>query len=86
MSDDRFYIASDYAGVVGGKHSFYYGYEEVAGGRYGEEWCFVAKTDGAETLRVPASKLVGKPEPFECAECLLAGIAMWLRRNTDAAA
>lgn len=71
-----YYSASDYAGVYGGVVAFYYGYEQTLG----DEWCFVAKERGVETLRLPQSKL-GCKDPWGVEENLLAGIAQWLERN-----
>ena len=71
MSD--FYTASDYASVCGGKTSFYFGYEETLG----DEWCFVAKVDGKETIRIPQSKL-GVGGGSDMSDFLLAGISLWL--------
>lgn len=75
----KFYIASDYAGVSGGKFSFYFGYEITDDAN--DEWCFQAKDLNVEIMRIPHSQLKGNPSVYECHECLLAGIAMWLEKT-----
>ena len=74
----KFYIASDYAGVSGGGIAFYYGYEET----FREEWCFVVRKNGKETMRIPSTELGG--DRFNVAENLLIGISKWLQ-HYDAA-
>lgn len=68
-----YYVASDYAGVSGGGVTFYYGYEETLG----EEWCFVVRESGKETMRIPQSKL-GCKDRWNVVENLMAGISQWL--------
>ena len=61
------YEASDYCGMSIGKYHFYYGYEATHCDRhgdnseechcYGKEWCFTAKIDNEEVLRIPRSEL-----------------------------
>jgi len=53
----EYYLASDYIGMRVGNLEFYYGYEMIIQGDYGAEWCFVAKEDGVEELRIPQSSL-----------------------------
>jgi hypothetical protein len=67
------YAASDYAGISGGRFSFYFGYEETMG----EEWCFVAKEGDQEIMRIPQSKL-GVKDRWDVVENLMAGISKWL--------
>lgn len=71
-----YYVASDYAGLSGGAVSFYFGYEETLF----DEWCFVAKEHGKETLRLPQSKL-GVKDRWAVEENLMAGVAKWLERT-----
>jgi hypothetical protein len=70
------YVASDYAGLSGGGVEFYFGYEETLD----DEWCFTAKQQGEETLRLPQSKL-GVKDRWNVTENLLAGIVEWLERT-----
>lgn len=70
------YTASDYAGLSAGAVNFYFGYEQTMF----DEWCFVAKEHGKETLRLPQSKL-GVRDRWDVTENLLAGIGLWLERT-----
>lgn len=74
------YSASDYAGLSAGGVEFYFGYEETLD----EEWCFVAKERGEETLRLPQSKL-GVKDRWDVQANLLAGIGEWIERRQFAA-
>jgi len=49
------YHSDDYAGLESGNLKFYFGYEEID--EKTEEWCFVAKKDNKEILRIPQSEL-----------------------------
>lgn len=73
------YIAGDYAGFESNNLDAYYGYEETVKVGGEEEWCFVAwrksGTERTEIMRIPSSQLKGA-DSFECAECLLNGLAM----------
>jgi hypothetical protein len=77
------YSAGDYAGMISGRHRFYYGYEEIwknPNDPDGEQWAFVAYKDGKEKMRIPTTQLddlgnFGSPESY-----LLAGIALYLNR------
>lgn len=75
------YVASDYAGLSGGGVEFYFGYEETLD----DEWCFVVKERGVETLRLPQSKL-GVKDRWAVETNLMAGIAEWLERRSPPAA
>lgn len=75
------YVVSDYAGLSGGGVEFYFGYEETQD----DEWCFVVKEHGEETLRLPQSKL-GVKDRWDVQANLLAGIAEWLERRSPSAA
>lgn len=67
----RSYEASDYAGIESENLSAYYGYEELTAE---SEWCFVVRIHGEEVFRLPSSRLSEK-DKFNCAACLLAGLA-----------
>lgn len=71
------YVASDYAGLSGGRFAFYFGYEETLD----DEWCFVVKENGEETLRIPQSKL-GCKDQWDVTANLMAGISEWLERTS----
>lgn len=75
----EYYIASDYAGINTRYFEFYYGYEVTRGPEDDEEWCFTAKniTDGT-VATIPFSKLGAKCEMFNCEECLIAGLTLFL--------
>lgn len=80
----RVYVAGDYAGIkCDNGYSFYYGYEVTvktpdADEWESGEWCFEATFPSEdEKLVIPYSKLkeYNARDSFECAECLMAGIA-----------
>ena len=74
----QYYEASDYAGIKTDGFEAYYGYVvTVTDGDGGEEWCFMAKFGGRSKM-IPQSELPGKPDYFNCAECLIAGMAVIL--------
>ena len=73
----RFYHASDYAGLAGGRFAFYFGYEKTSGEGEDEEWCFVATKDDTEVFRATQSQIGwegGQPTEWG----VLAGIACFL--------
>lgn len=75
------YSASDYVGVTIGDLSFYYGYEETTGNEDEggwRSWCFVARDDGEEVMRIPTADLC--PRADGMAEYLLSGIAQYLAK------
>lgn len=74
------YQASDYCGMRNGRTEFYYGYEDVDDN---EEWCFTAKEDGVEVMRLPQSKLWYIPDA-DIMWYLLSGIGQYLQAK-DAA-
>lgn len=86
------YCSSDYAGMVSGEYSFYYGYEETycpkhkdkdCGDLYDcelQEWCFTASIGDKEVLRVPSSELWF--EYKDVSEYLLLGIGKFLEKQT----
>ena len=76
---EQFFTASDYAGLAGGDHEFYYGYESAPRSSEGEEgpWLFVAKHKGVVVMQYSAKDLGMEKRAFECAEVLLAGIARY---------
>ena len=65
------HIASDYAVITSENLEAYYGYEETT---LEDEWCFVAKVQNVEIVRIPWSQL-GVRDKYDCANCLLAGLA-----------
>ena len=67
-----YFVASDYAGLSGGRFSFYYGYEKTID----DEWCFVVSENDQEVARWPAS-ILGNPQ-FNVEAGLMAGISKWL--------
>ena len=71
------YIASDYAGCEWNGGAFYYGYEETT---EEGEWCFKA-TIGPKKIIIPVSEL-GDVDKWNCAECLIAGIARLLDNHS----
>ena len=81
------YISSDYAGLKVGEYHFYYGYEEpehpypknYEGDDWDEgDWCFVVKKKNKEIMRIPSREL---GDQFEVAECLLEGVAIFLKKE-----
>jgi len=87
------FTSDDYCGMVGGKYSFYFGYEETVCPKHKtntercddldcelSEWAFTATVDGKEVMRLPQSRLHPKQgeEPFFH---LLTGIALYLKRS-----
>jgi len=71
-NEPNVYSSSDYAGLVSGTFSAYYGYEEE---NEDGEWCFVAKDNGKEILRIPSSDL-HLDDNFNCEFALLKGLAV----------
>lgn len=75
------YESSDYAGIETRNANFYYGYERT---QYPDneddkgDWCFVATIKGLEEIVIPYGSIEGATDMFNCAECLMAGIAMVL--------
>lgn len=73
------YYSDDYAGLVSGNLSFYYGYEVEDPDT--EEWCFIVKKNGLEVFRLTTSKIeesiddrnLNMPQDY-----LVAGIGIWL--------
>ena len=72
------YGFEDYAGVIAGPHSFYYGYEETEG----DDWCFTYRRDGEVLLRLTSTELAQRgDDKWDCTLMLLRGIAQWLVRS-----
>ena len=74
------YSSDDYAGMVSGKLSFYYGYEEAD---EDDDWCFLAKENGQEKFRKTTKEIedsLGKEgwNLRDPKDYLLAGIAIYL--------
>lgn len=78
------YSASDYAGLNGGKYSFYYGYEfgkELDDdGREREVWGFEARVNGVVVLR--ARHKESWPSQWDTEKCLMYGIANFFDKET----
>jgi hypothetical protein len=81
----RVYVAGDYAGIkCDNGFELYYGYEVTIKPEGEGEWCFEAEfPNEEEKLTVPFSKIkeYGARDSFECAECLMAGIAYLLDKG-----
>jgi hypothetical protein len=69
----RWYSSSDYAGLSGGDHAFYYGYEKT---NDNGDWLFVAQKNGKVIMQYTANDL-GEKESSEVMDVLLAGIAKY---------
>lgn len=69
------YHSDDYAGLECDEAKFYYGYEETEN----DEWCFTAKINGIEKIKIPFSQLNAN-DSFDCRECLLFGIAFVINK------
>ena len=68
------YTAGDYAGLSGGRYSFYYGYEQTDPH---DNWLFIGKIDGIEIVAWTAEQL--DMEQFDdTARILMRGIAKFL--------
>lgn len=71
MTNPRWFIVSDYAGIEAGNLKFYYGYEvESPDG----QWCFQMKRNDHIVTTIPYSELPQVRNQEDCAECLLAGL------------
>jgi hypothetical protein len=84
----RVTTAGDYATLAAGGWSFYYGYEfGTTGGDDPESvWGFEAKRDGGVGMRLGYDgmrTIPGCPDQFECQDCLLFGIGVYLASYAD---
>ena len=78
MAKPYFYVSSDYAGLTTDKAKFYFGYKETDSN---DEWCFVAKIEGIEPIKVPESKLgAPKESGMHVVDCLIIGIGWVLTK------
>lgn len=79
-------IASDYATLMAGPCSFYYGYEFGRTQEDEEVWGFRYKREGAVVLEISyeeMTKYPGCPGQFHVAECLLFGIGILCTNKKD---
>jgi hypothetical protein len=70
----RWYSSSDYAGLEGGDHAFYYGYEQT---NNAGDWLFVARHKGRVVMQYTAKDLGAERDASEVKRVLLAGIARY---------
>ncbi len=75
------YYSDDYAGLVSGNLSFYYGYEVTD--ENSDDWCFQVKKNGKEIFKVTTTEIEkALQKPFmqldNPTDYLIAGIGMWL--------
>jgi hypothetical protein len=78
MKQPHLYSGSDFAGLETGKYSFYYGKDEIDS--ITEEFCFVAKVNGVEKMRLRNSQLDYLGEMSGPKSYLLAGIALYFNK------
>ena len=97
MSAQRWYFASDYAGLDTDKARLYYGYERTWCEKHGDDkslcdeddecdpdWCFVAtfpRDHGGYREVVIPSSKLGTHDQFNVAENLLAGLGLLLSQG-----
>jgi hypothetical protein len=74
MAYPDFYSSSDYAGLSGGDHAFYYGYEKT---NDNDDWLFVATVKGKVVMSYTAKDLGMEKKQCEVVDVLLAGIARY---------
>lgn len=75
------YYSDDYAGLVSGKYSFYYGYE-VTDPNSEDDWCFQVKENNKVVYSLTATELKQINNDLnDCKDYLLTGIGMWLLLN-----